>query len=215
MTCIVCVLFCVWLQVVEMYSSGGDLHLELPTGQQGGTGKLWVSSCLCVCWGACVRPHLWGIAHWFEDEHHPRCRLPPGDSPLWDEGGDESQLLVQRCRQPHCFHQDQNQCPQWRPVHHPPCRGGGHIRFASKPCEDVYSRHLCPFHAVNKMSALLCSPWYILLHRDAWLWYASITRWEFPKKDVILSFFFSLLIFAYFSIYPFFQIVPSCWISIF
>lgn len=25
-----------------MYSSGGDLHLELPTGQQGGTGKLWV-----------------------------------------------------------------------------------------------------------------------------------------------------------------------------
>lgn len=31
------------LQVVEMYSSGGDLHLELPTGQQGGTRKLWVS----------------------------------------------------------------------------------------------------------------------------------------------------------------------------
>lgn len=30
-------------QVVEMYSSGGDLHLELPTGQQGGTRKLWVS----------------------------------------------------------------------------------------------------------------------------------------------------------------------------
>ncbi|EHB10603.1 Transmembrane protein 131 [Heterocephalus glaber] len=27
--------------VVEMYSSGGDLHLELPTGQQGGTRKLW------------------------------------------------------------------------------------------------------------------------------------------------------------------------------
>lgn len=32
------------LQVVEMYSSGGDLHLELPTGQQGGTRKLWVSA---------------------------------------------------------------------------------------------------------------------------------------------------------------------------
>lgn len=31
-------------QVVEMYSSGGDLHLELPTGQQGGTKKLWVST---------------------------------------------------------------------------------------------------------------------------------------------------------------------------
>ncbi|KAK3575261.1 hypothetical protein QTP86_023458 [Hemibagrus guttatus] len=29
------------LQVVEMYSSGGDLHLELPTGQQGGTKRLW------------------------------------------------------------------------------------------------------------------------------------------------------------------------------
>ncbi|KAJ3584518.1 hypothetical protein NHX12_015013 [Muraenolepis orangiensis] len=29
------------LQVVEMYSSGGDLHLELPTGQQGGTLHLW------------------------------------------------------------------------------------------------------------------------------------------------------------------------------
>uniref|UniRef100_A0A8C7GJX5 Transmembrane protein 131 n=1 Tax=Oncorhynchus kisutch TaxID=8019 RepID=A0A8C7GJX5_ONCKI len=29
------------LQVVEMYSSGGDLHLELPTGQQGGTHHLW------------------------------------------------------------------------------------------------------------------------------------------------------------------------------
>ncbi|XP_026984710.1 transmembrane protein 131 isoform X8 [Sagmatias obliquidens] len=28
-------------RVVEMYSSGGDLHLELPTGQQGGTRKLW------------------------------------------------------------------------------------------------------------------------------------------------------------------------------
>lgn len=37
-------LFRALLQVVEMYSSGGDLHLELPTGQQGGTGKLWVSS---------------------------------------------------------------------------------------------------------------------------------------------------------------------------
>uniref|UniRef100_A0A672RRE5 Transmembrane protein 131 n=1 Tax=Sinocyclocheilus grahami TaxID=75366 RepID=A0A672RRE5_SINGR len=29
------------LQVVEMYTSGGDLHLELPTGQQGGTKRLW------------------------------------------------------------------------------------------------------------------------------------------------------------------------------
>ncbi|XP_034036534.1 transmembrane protein 131 isoform X2 [Thalassophryne amazonica] len=29
------------LQVVEMYSSGGDLHLELPSGQQTGILKLW------------------------------------------------------------------------------------------------------------------------------------------------------------------------------
>ncbi|KAJ8407276.1 hypothetical protein AAFF_G00278500 [Aldrovandia affinis] len=29
------------LQVVEMYASGGDLHLELPTGQQEGTEQLW------------------------------------------------------------------------------------------------------------------------------------------------------------------------------
>ncbi|XP_058042228.1 transmembrane protein 131 [Ahaetulla prasina] len=29
------------LQAIEMYSSGGDLHLELPTGQQGGAKKLW------------------------------------------------------------------------------------------------------------------------------------------------------------------------------
>ncbi|KAK9401859.1 putative transmembrane protein [Crotalus adamanteus] len=29
------------LQAIEMYSSGGDLHLELPSGQQGGTKKLW------------------------------------------------------------------------------------------------------------------------------------------------------------------------------
>lgn len=42
------ILFCALLQVVEMYSSGGDLHLELPTGQQGGTGKLWVSA-MCQC----------------------------------------------------------------------------------------------------------------------------------------------------------------------
>ncbi|KAJ8247017.1 hypothetical protein GJAV_G00257820 [Gymnothorax javanicus] len=29
------------LQVVEMYASGGDLHLELPTGQEGGDKQLW------------------------------------------------------------------------------------------------------------------------------------------------------------------------------
>ena len=31
------------LQVTEMYSSGGELHLELLTGQPHGTKSLWVS----------------------------------------------------------------------------------------------------------------------------------------------------------------------------
>ena len=30
------------LQITEMYSSGGDLHLELVKGQQEGTRALWV-----------------------------------------------------------------------------------------------------------------------------------------------------------------------------
>lgn len=65
---------------------------------------------------------------------HPRWPSPdlPGDPPFWDERGDESQLLVQRCGQPHGFHPYQNQRPQRGPVHHPPCRGGSHIRCASK-----------------------------------------------------------------------------------
>lgn len=59
--------------------------------------------------------------------------FPPGDSSFRDKGGNESQLLVQRCRQPHGFHQNQNQRPQRGPVHHPACRGGGHIRCALRP----------------------------------------------------------------------------------
>ena len=31
------------LQITEMYSSGGDLHLELLSGQLQGTKSLWVS----------------------------------------------------------------------------------------------------------------------------------------------------------------------------
>lgn len=102
-----------------MYSSGGDLHLELPTGQQGGTGKLW------------VRPFV-------PTEASPLYRARyetvvsscfAGDSSVWNEGGDESQLLVQRRGQPHGIHQDQNQ-RSWRgPIHYPPSGGGGHLRF--------------------------------------------------------------------------------------
>lgn len=39
-----------------MYSSGGDLHLELPTGQQGGTGKLWVSTLFAA--GVYIKSHF-------------------------------------------------------------------------------------------------------------------------------------------------------------
>lgn len=39
------------LQVTEMYSSGGDLHLELVKGQQEGAGALWVSGSGGVMWG--------------------------------------------------------------------------------------------------------------------------------------------------------------------
>lgn len=117
-------LFRFLLQVVEMYSSGGDLHLELPTGQQGGTGKLWVSyTSLCLC----------GVSFWFAIMAFTHAHLlPSGDPSFWDKGGDESQLLVERRGQPHGFHQNQNQRPQWGPVHHPPCRGGSHVRCATK-----------------------------------------------------------------------------------
>ena len=32
--------------------------------------------------------------------------LPSGNSSVWDKGSDESQLLIERCRQPHGFHQN-------------------------------------------------------------------------------------------------------------
>lgn len=59
--------------------------------------------------------------------------FPLGDSSIWDKGGYESQLLIKRCGQPHSVHQNQNQCPQRGPVHHPPCRSWGHVRWVTKP----------------------------------------------------------------------------------
>ena len=32
------------MQVEEIYTSGGDLHLELPTGEREASRELWVSS---------------------------------------------------------------------------------------------------------------------------------------------------------------------------
>lgn len=69
--------------------------------------------------------------------------LHPGNSPFWDKGGNESQLLIERCGQPHSLHQNQNQRPQWGSVHHPSCRGGGHIRCAAQPCYYNCFRHCC------------------------------------------------------------------------
>lgn len=38
------VYFCRNMQVEEIYTSGGDLHLELPTGEREASRELWVSS---------------------------------------------------------------------------------------------------------------------------------------------------------------------------
>lgn len=53
-----------------MYSSGGDLHLELPTGQQGGTRKLWVSVSTVFHWCTHVRPIILLIHETVFDSYH-------------------------------------------------------------------------------------------------------------------------------------------------
>lgn len=154
--------------------------------------------------------------------------LPPGDSSIWDKGSDESQLLVERCRQPHGFHQNQNQRPQWGPVHHPPCRSGGHIRCASKPLGifTIYSTFivipsvlLCVRSAFFCSVLIFCSAWYILLHRDAWLWYAAVTRYGVLQKRLhpavflqqsFTGFVFSLSLRSLFQLLIL-QIVQNCW----
>lgn len=42
------------LQISEMYSSGGELHIELMTGQPQGSKSLWVSGLT-----HCMSLHLW------------------------------------------------------------------------------------------------------------------------------------------------------------
>jgi len=36
---------CDAVQVEEIYTTGGDLHLELPTGEREASRELWVSVC--------------------------------------------------------------------------------------------------------------------------------------------------------------------------
>lgn len=152
------------LQVVEMYSSGGDLHLELPTGQQGGTHHLWVcidqdnrglldyypvtSTQLALELRQILDQNgiLIGqlLDPWIELNMSFLFFLPvwlSGDSPVWDEGGDESQFLVERRRQPHGLHQNQNKRLQSGRVHHPACRGGGHLGYVSN---SNASHHMFP-----------------------------------------------------------------------
>ena len=35
---------CIVFQVEEIYTSGDDLHLELPTGEREATKEMWVSA---------------------------------------------------------------------------------------------------------------------------------------------------------------------------
>lgn len=77
-----------------MYTSGGDLHLELPTGQQGGTKKLWVSitfySHISVL---IIVNHCRGTIYYF---HVLNFLCFIGDRSFRDKGCDESQLLLSR-----------------------------------------------------------------------------------------------------------------------
>lgn len=84
--------------------------------------------------------------------HHSQVTVSPpafsfcpfiGDSSIWNKGCHESQFFVKRRRQPHRFHQNQNQRSQWGPVHHPPCRSGGHLRYFTKLqyCVLLSSKH--------------------------------------------------------------------------
>lgn len=135
-----------------MYSSGGDLHLELPTGQQGGTGKLWVSPLVPA------EP----LMQYGFDTNRLSSSCFPGDSSVRDEGGDESQLLVQGRGQPHGFHQDQNQRPRRGPVHHPPSGGGGHLRCVHPHLSVNRGRPLCAirlmFYSLLPLQLLVFTP---------------------------------------------------------
>lgn len=53
------------------------------------------------------------------------------------------------------------------------------------------------FFSCSYLGALLCSPWNILLYRDAWLWYPAITRYKVLKYEMHVLYFGQIFIGSY------------------
>ena len=53
-SCVGDLCICLLVQITEMYSSGGDLHLELLSGQLQGSKSLWVSEQIHVHVRTCI-----------------------------------------------------------------------------------------------------------------------------------------------------------------
>lgn len=158
-----------------------------------------------------------------------------GDSSFWDKRGDESQLLFERCGQPHSLHKNQDQRAQWRPVHHPSCRGWGHIRCVLPVANRLFifwTRLKIPLDCNQNIGPnwvffsypvffsckpiwVLCSSWNILLYRDAWLWYPAITRYKVLKYNMHVLYFGQIFIDSIQLPCTVLQIAPKSWIYIF
>lgn len=168
-----------FVQVVEMYSSGGDLHLELPTGQQGGTGKLWVSPS-----SGCNLLFYFFInflSHW---------RQPPPPS---------RRFLLSRRR------------GWWEPASLRETRTTTRLSSGSKPTLQmrtsssssrlrwrlrqvrfwIFLIQNSSIHLPHRRNPLILitirSSRYILLHRNAWLWNASITRYVELRENAFCN----------------------------
>ena len=50
-------------QITEMYSSGGELHLELLTGQNQGSKTLWVSKVALIVGDNCLLAGMLYVCH--------------------------------------------------------------------------------------------------------------------------------------------------------
>lgn len=159
--------------------------------------------------------------------------LLSGDPSIWDKGSDESQLLVERCRQPHSFHQNQNQRPQWGPVHHPPCRGGSHIRCASKPLWIFIMYHtyiviLSVILSVQVSIFLFCAHFLqplvytppqrcltlVRCGHKVWSATEEVTSCSFSPAVFLTGLLFSLSLRCLFQL-VILQIVQNCWICTF